>query len=99
MRKRHLKGHEAKLLSSANLFPLGVSNGCGKFGKCSDRFPPPRAPHPLEVCLATDPLSPKFVNQDLLAHIIGDMRLAVSHGDLAEPSLELVFFFSYKVRI
>lgn len=41
-------------------------------------------PFTLAVCLATDPLSPKFVNQDLLAHIIGDMRLAVSHGDLAE---------------
>ena len=40
-----------------------------------------------EVCLATDPLSPKFVNQDLFAHVLWDMRIAVSNGDLAEPSL------------
>ena len=30
------------------------------------------------------------MNQDLFAHVIGDMRLAVSRGDLAEPSLGLV---------
>lgn len=41
-------------------------------------------PFTLAVCLATDPLSPKFVDQDLFAHVLGDMRIAVSNGDLAE---------------
>ena len=40
-----------------------------------------------QVCLATDPKSPKFVNQDLFGHLLDEMSLAASLGDAQEACL------------